>query len=369
MRTAILMLACSDYEAMEVALASHGAYLPEDTQFFILQNCRGTYDSERTLMAARRFERLYPRQVTVIDDIPPGPPYRTISTLLSSPRFENIQLVCKVDDDAFPLTQGWLETLKETYTQAEAQGLDISYATPLINNNTWGFSECLDALCIRQEFFNEAAIVHRVGSGDSMNPFRVLQPNEIFTGANGTIWAYPHIARWLHERTTLNPDHFISSTKNLTTKEVPSEDRYSIGCILFRKELWAKIDDGGTDDEHMLHQYCRAKKSRILCARSVPFVHFAYFSQREENRDIVSRARSVYEKRLNLPYPIALRATRELEIEARLRWLEGQGLFAAPPTGTGAIGTLGGLTPEQFAARAIRGLSHAALRKLRLRRP
>ena len=51
MRTALLMLACSDYEATELALACHAAYLPDDVPFFILQNCRGTYDSERTLMA------------------------------------------------------------------------------------------------------------------------------------------------------------------------------------------------------------------------------------------------------------------------------------------------------------------------------
>jgi hypothetical protein len=368
MRTAILMLACSDYEAMEVALACHGAYLPPETPFFILQNCRGTYDSERTLMAARRFERLYPGRVIVIDDIPPGPAYRTIATLLASSRFQDIDLVCKVDDDAFPLAAGWLEELQKTYLEAEARGGSIAYSTPLINNNTWGFAECLDVLDLHEAYVAEAAIRHKVGSGDAMNPIRILEPSEIFTGANGTIWAYPHIARWLHERTTLAPDRFIAGTAGLSVKPIPSGERYSIGCILFRKELWAKIDDGGTDDEHMLHQYCRARQSSILCARSVPFVHFAYFSQREENRDIVPRARELYEKRLNLPYPIAMRTSREFEIEARLRWLEGQGLFAAPPTGNGAIGTLGGLTPEQFAVRALRGLSKAALRKLGLGR-
>jgi hypothetical protein len=71
---------------------------------------------------------------------------------------------------------------------------------------------------------------------------------------------------------------------------------------------WKAIDDGGVDDEHMFHSY--------------PFMHLAYFSQREENRDIIEKARNVYGPRLRHPFPIVLKASRELEIEARLRWLE-----------------------------------------------
>ena len=112
--------------------------------------------------------------------------------------------------------------------------------------------------------------------------------------------------------------------------DVPSSDRYSIGCILFRKELWAEIADGGTDDEGLLHGYCRRTGSRIVCAQSAPFVHLAYYSQREENRDIVSKARELYQERLNLGFPISLRATRELEIEGRLRWMEGRSFKNRP---------------------------------------
>lgn len=369
MRAAILLLACSDYEATELTLACHAAHLPVETPFLVLQNCRGTYDAERTLMAARRFERLYPGRITVVDEIPPGPPYRAIATLLASDRFRGIEFICKVDDDAFPLAHGWLDTLRQTYATTQMQGGALAYTTPLINNNTWGFAECLELLGLRDSYLAEAAIEHRVGWGNSDSPYQVLDRKQIATGGSGTIWGYPHIARWLHEFTTLDPDRFLAATAGLAPKEVSSGDRYSIGCILFRKELWSAIDDGGIDDEHMLHQHCRDTRARIVCARSVPFVHLAYASQREENRDIVPRARALYEQRLRLPYPIAMRATRELEIEARLRWLEGQGLFAAPPTGTGAIGTLGGLTPEQFAVRALRGLARATLQKLRLRRP
>jgi hypothetical protein len=104
---------------------------------------------------------------------------------------------------------------------------------------------------------------------------------------------------------------------------VPAGERYSIGCILFRRALWNQISDGSRDDEGMLHRHCATHGLRIVCARSVPFVHLAYFMQREENRDVIEALRAVYEPRLGHPFPIAMRQTRLLEIESRLRRLEG----------------------------------------------
>ena len=370
-RVAIVMLACRDYEAMELALACHAAYLPDGARLFILQNCRGTYDADRTLAVARRYEQLYPRAIAVVDDIPPAAPYRSIATLLASPRMADFDLICKVDDDAFPIAPGWLDAMLAVWnTASAAPGRPLAYVTPLINNNTWGFAQTLDAMGLRAAFQAEAAREHRVGSGGRDAPLRILPPEEIYTGANGTIWGYSYMARWLHERTTLQPDRFIAATRELPPVDVPGQDRYSIGCILFRKDLWPRIDDGGVDDEHMLHQHCRRTNERIVCVRSVPFVHIAYFAQREENRDIVEAARAVYEPRLKHPFPIAMRASRLLEIEARLRWMEGQGQGSGPPLPSGGGGSAvgGGLTPEQFGIRAAKGVYQAVLYKLGLRK-
>lgn len=368
MKLAILLLACRDYEAMELSLACHAAHLPRGVPFFILQNCRGNYDAERTLSVARRYEQLFPRSITVVDDIPPDVPYRSIARLLTSDRFSDIELVCKVDDDAFPLRAGWLDTLVETYREVVSKtGRPLAYVTPLINNNTWGFAQVLDALGLREAYIREVAIEHRVGVGNTSDPYRILPKQEIFTGTNGTVWGYPHIARWLHQCTTLDPDRYVAATTGLSNCRVPSEDRYSIGCILFHKSLWPLIDDGGHDDEHMLHQYCRRESARIVCARSVPFVHLAYFSQREENRDLIEAARVVYEPRLGLPFPIMMRQSRLLEIEARLRFLEGQGLGSAPPL-PAEHKPFPEINSEQLGIRAAKGLCRAVLRKMRLRR-
>lgn len=323
MNTAIIMLACSDYEAMELSLYCHAAFLPKNVPFYILQNCRGTYDSERTLIAARRLENIFPEQIRVIDHIAPNNAYKAIQTLLNSDLFKDIDIILKVDDDAFPLTANWFEVLKANFLNEKSKHKNIAYITPLINNNCWGFKETIDVMGISEEYFRNVAHPHFVGPrGDLNNPARVIPSHKIDTGAHGTVWGNPHIARWLHERTTLDPDRYIQATKNLSITEIPSLERYSIGCIMFERKLWNEIDNGGSDDEAMMHGYCRSTRSRILCSRSVPFVHLAYYSQRQENRDIVSKARDIYSRRLNLKFPIGVHETRELEIEARLRWLE-----------------------------------------------
>ncbi|KAB0566827.1 hypothetical protein [Brucella pituitosa] len=370
-KIAILMLACKDYEATELALACHMSYGNPDIPFFILQNCRGSYDAERTLQVAKRYQSLYPKQIRVIDNIGPAYPYKSISELLTSEQFMEFDLICKVDDDAFPITPGWIENLLTLWDRKYAEhGDQLAYVTPLINNNCWGFPEILKVMNLEEEYFKKYARDHYAGAGSDK---KIHPAKEIVTGTDGTIWQLPYLARWIHEKTTLKPDEFVNATKELTAVEIPSVDRYSIGCILFKKSFWQKIDDGGRDDEHMMHQYCRKNNLLIFCQRSIPFSHMAYFNQREENRDIVSAAQEVYQKRLSLPYPIGLRKTRELEIEARLRWMESNSIGSKDPNFQAAVGGLGSsnLSPEEFGVRAFKGVVRAILYKLRLssRRP
>lgn len=321
MKTAIIMLACNDYEAIELSLACHGKFMPADTLFFILQNCRGTYDSERTLLAARRFQQQYPKNVIVIDHLKPGKPYFSILNLLKEPMLEDVEYICKVDDDVFPITPNWLDKLRDVYISFAVNG-KIAYSTPIINNNTWGFSEIVDIMNMKEEYDSLIGIEHRVGSGNLDSPYKIIKKDEIITGSHGTIWGNPHIARWIHSKTTMQPQLYINATQGLSEKCIPYQDRYSIGCIFFKKDFWENIYNGGNDDEHMIHQYCKINKVNIVCTRSVPFVHLAYYSQREENRDIIQDIKQIYNGWLNLPWPIGIHATRESEIEGRLRWLE-----------------------------------------------
>ena len=337
---AVLMLACRDYESMELALACHMRYSPDNIPYFILQNCRGNYDAERTLEVARRYQKLFPHRISVIDDIAPGTPYASIDAALSSARLSSYKYICKVDDDAFPITEGWIVDLLAAFQEWKGRfGNELAYVTPLINNNTWGFTQVLSAMGLEEEYYSQIARVHTAGndtSGDT--PMRILPRTEIAVGVDGTIWGYPYMARWLHEKTTLQPDRFVEGVRGLSDTEVSAAHRYSIGCILFESSLWSKIKDDSGDDEAMMLRYCKKNNLKIGARRSIPFVHMAYFSQREENRDIVESARNFYQERLGHPFPIGLRQSRLLELESRLRWLERDAAHSIPSCNFGLTG-------------------------------
>ncbi len=318
-RVAVLILACQDYEALELSLACHTAYAPDDVTIHILLNCRSSYDSLRSQKVARRYAALFPKNVKVIENIPPGPPYKSIKKLLNSPEFQNYDLICKVDDDTFPISHGWLQKLVACWIEEHQKNDKLAYVTPLINNNNWGFPTVLDVMGIRDRYFQEVARPHLVGPPESAE---LREANQIDPAGHGTIWRYAHIARWLHNETTLKPQEYIDATAGKPRKMIPHKDRYSIGCILFRRSFWDEIDDGGNDDEHMMHTYCAKNESLIVCETSVPFVHLSYYTQRDENRDLITSTKLLYEQRLALRFPISMVATRELEIEERLRWLE-----------------------------------------------
>ncbi len=372
-RLAILMLACRDYEAMELALACHTTYSMPEIPLYILQNCRGNYDAERTLEVARRYARLFPKQIHVIDHIAPQAPYHSIADLLNSDIFKPYDLICKVDDDAFPITPDWLPKLIKCWQESETRyGDKLAYVTPLINNNNWGFVETIEAMGLKETYFSTMAREHYAGLDNAYSRRRLIPASQIATGTDGTIWGLPYLARWIHEQTTLQPERFIAATTSLAPKSIPSEDRYSIGCIMFRKPLWNAINDGGTDDEHMMHMHCRKRNLMIICERSIPFIHIAYFSQREENRDIVEKAKAVYAERLQLPFPIGLRQSRQLEIEARLRWLEaGNATGTAPGIPTGGLAdnsNIANMSAEMLGVHAFKGIIKAVLFKLGLRK-
>lgn len=312
------MLACRDFDSTELALASHLKFLPSNTDFYFLQNCRGGYDAERTYAAGKRYQRLYPERFHMVDDIPPAAPYHSLRKLID--RLSGYDLICKTDDDAFPLSSGWLDSLIAAYEKYKrSHGDQLAYVTPLVNNNTWGFIEVLKAMNLEAEYFSELSRPHLAGFGSNR---KVYPADQIIAGQDGTIWGNAYIAKWIHANTTFLPDKYLKATQGLSETFIPEKDRFSINCILFEPNFWEAVDTGGSDDEGMIHKYCANHNKRIVCVRSVPFVHLSYFSQREELRETITQAKEIYADHLKLPFPIGIHSDRSAELEARLRWIE-----------------------------------------------
>ncbi len=324
-KIAVVMLAYADFESTEIALAAYSKYITDDMQFYILQNGRDTYDCERTYRLGKRYEQLFPENIKVVDWIEPGNPYISIKTLLESEEFAQYDYICKVDDDVFPLHKDWLDKLIHCYEQSyEKYGDKLGYVTSLVNNNPWGFKETIEIFNLQDEFFEKIARKHAVGfKGWEKEPYKIIPSNEIYTGCAGTVWANPYISRWLHKNTTFFPEKFLLLTENLSYKEVNNKQRYSINCMLFKKDFWTHlIDNSMNDDEFMTFKYCCDNDLKIISDLSNPFIHLLFWIQREENRDLLPQIRTIYENFLNLQYPISVCPDKEYENENRLRFIE-----------------------------------------------
>lgn len=326
-KTAIVILAYADYESLELALATHSRFsVNKGVPIYILQNGRGSYDCERTYEVAKRYSYLFPRSIFVVDDIKPDLPYRSIKKLLSSKRLTSFEYIIKLDDDVMVLTDDWIDKLCKCYIDGKEKFNErFVYATPLINNNPYGFKKIIDnSEELASDYFSNVAIDHLIGghADDNYSPYRVVMKNEIYGGGNGTIWRYGFIARWLHRKTTLNPDSYIKLSEKLGYELVDSKERYSINCILFEKNIWDRIDNGRESDEHMFHVYCLENQGMIQADLSIPMIHLSFFIQRNELRDMMDEIRSAYTDFLGLKFPISICSNRLIEIENRLRFME-----------------------------------------------
>lgn len=328
-KTAVVILACKDYESLEISLPNYLENTSEDIHFFVLQNGRGTYDKERTFRVACRCRDLYPERLTVVDWIPEDKPYKAIQTLLHDPALKQYIYICKVDDDTFPVTPDWIDKLKHSYiTHKNKYGDKLAFTFPLVNNNPWGFMKTVEFLGLKDEYDSSVGRIHYGGTewnlpaAQKYFPLKVYKKNEIFPSGFGTVWRYPYMARWIHEKTTLDVDSWVKKLRGKPDIVFDNTIRYSINCMFFEKNYWDLLDNGTNDDESTVHETAIKNDLKLIACQSIPFVHLFFFSQRDENKDLLEIIRSYYQKRLNINYPIAVTSDKNYELENRIRYLE-----------------------------------------------
>lgn len=290
----IVLLACRDYESTQLSVAHILAVTPESIPIYFLPNSiETTFESERVKELGVIYSNLYPERFILVNWVNASFPYQAIGDLLYSKQLERFEYVCKVDDDVFPITNSWIEKLADCYEKNDDGHL--AYVTGLINNNPWGFAEIVDSFGLKDEY-----LLHIPGSTYSgknipgyMEKKKILPP-DIDRGGFGTVWQFPHLAMWIHKKTTLNPSYYIDKTKDLSDKEIDHSLRYSIGCMLFKKSAWKEVRYNAYSDEKLWHLYCMNENKKIIAVRSVPLVHLFFYNQRLSNKTIINETFRTY---------------------------------------------------------------------------
>lgn len=324
-RTCIVLLACNDFESTQLTIANLLLRTPKNVPiYFIPNSLDNTFDAQRVREIGHMYSKLYPRRFEVAHWVKPSFPYQAIGDLLYSKQLEHFDFVCKIDDDVFPITDNWLQELVRCFEKHD--GNDLAYVTGLINNNPWGFAEIVEIMNLQEELQHILPDVTLAGKNIKgyMVEEEVVLPN-IARGGFGTVWQFPHLARWIHEKTTYRPQDFIDATQGLGEKEVNNQLRYSIGCMFFRKEKWREVYNGSKTDEKMWHMYCQQNNMKIFSARNVPLVHLFFYNQRLFNRSILPTIYDVYEKFSGKQLDLFWNNSRDCKLnfmEDRIRELE-----------------------------------------------
>lgn len=289
--TAILILTCNDFEALDITITQVLATTPKEVPIYLLSNCHGMPGAEICEDICRFTARQNYGRVHWLNPMKAQPAFFGIKDAIKDEI--DAEYILKLDDDAFPIKTGWLEALIETYA---AQDPDkIAYVSALVNNNPYGFYRLTQLPELQKTYKEIMDHAHLAGEYvPGYQEFRIHPAGEVDPGGWGTVWQFPHLARWIHEETTLQPERFKALVKGLGPAEFDPSIRYSINVMLFQRDLWATVATGGVDDEEMLNVYCDTHKKSIIIREDIPFVHLYFGPQKRYLTDLLPKVRETY---------------------------------------------------------------------------
>ncbi|HEU4554487.1 MAG TPA: hypothetical protein VFS25_16695 [Chitinophaga sp.] len=282
---ALIILASYDFESLQLTLKSLPHTVAEHERIVVILNGINTLASAIVERVARAWAAESPGNRFVVRPICSGAKafFAIKEVLADYAPLQEVEWICKIDDDVIPLKKNWLDGLHNAYVEHSAHS-KVAFTTGLINNNCWGFNELLDIFDKRKDF--TAMFNYRLRGG-AVNDF---MPGEVNNGSFGTIWHEPYIAWWVHQWTTLNIGDFIARTSGLAPRQIARNTGYSIGCIFFERKFWLGLNHEQFNsilDEEIIHQTCQAEGRARWAVMDQPMLHLFYFNQRLANRDII----------------------------------------------------------------------------------
>ncbi|RFM34938.1 hypothetical protein [Chitinophaga silvisoli] len=284
---AIIVLACKDYESLQLTLGALNHTVLNGEKVIIILNGDNALRSGITEYVARTWCAAQPQNRFVVKPLcAPAEPYFAIREVLETyPQLKDTRYICKIDDDIIPIKPNWLPELLAAY-KAAAGRQRTGFVTGLINNNCWATEELI-TLYDKWEEYNQ---LHGYQTHTGWGGRRVTEAGRMDYQDFGTLWHYPYIARWVHQWTSLDLPRFIDITHPLPVKEIPLSVYYSIGCMLFEKEFWLSFvpeDFNSTTDEMIVFLKCRDEHYHKWAVMNQPMIHLFYTRHRLINQDLL----------------------------------------------------------------------------------
>lgn len=286
-KQAIVVLTAYDFESLQLTLLALDYTVEERVPVVIILNGEKSIAASKVEIVARRWALEQPLLRKVVRPMSSGqePLLAIQETLRNFSFLEDVEYICKLDDDVIPLKKGWLTKLADCYEERKkAKNNSVGFITGLINNNCWGFGE-LVKLGGKENEYHE---IMNYPSLAGKRKERIVAPGDIDQGLCGTVWQYPYLARWVHHWTSLSPKEYIELTAGIPIKEIPLDIHYSIGCIYSSKDLWLRLNSADSKfDELLIHKICQKELLTKWAVMDEPMIHLFYYTQRIENNDLL----------------------------------------------------------------------------------
>lgn len=185
----------------------------------------------------------------------------------------NAQYIYKLDEDIF-ITKGYFDNLLDSYSRAKKGDYNPGVMAPMLLINGFSTLLILEKAGIRDEFEKRFGnIKHAAGIGTMIE--------------NNT-----SVARfmWGEENIVPSIDELNKIAQKQEKKEIACPIRFSIGAILFERDLWENMRyfDVQRNDPYMMGkdevkicQYCMINSKPIMVSENIVVGHFSFGSQTE----------------------------------------------------------------------------------------
>lgn len=251
------------------------AYIPSDVEVCILSS--GKYSKELDAMSEQEgWSYLY----TNINSV-------SLVQNIALSIFCHAKWVFKADEDIF-ITQNAFSCLFECYQRIERETFyKVGFVAPLIPVNGFGYIQILkkvNAIDKYTEYFGRP----RYGCPPNAAIMENVDVSKFMWGETGDI---PKLDE-LNDLVSKGNEYSISNL------------RFSIGFILFQKELWENIHgfsiQGNTDlgvDEAEICEECMMASKAIVIAENTVVGHFSFGKQTEGMKDLLKTKHNLFERK------------------------------------------------------------------------